>query len=164
MPDRIIHTIAPVFDAQSRILILGTMPSPKSRENAFYYGHPQNCFWRILSAVFEETVPGTNSEKTVFLLWHHIALWDVLQSCDITGADDSSIRNPVPNDLRLILSQADIQAVFTTGKKAAQLYRKLILPETGMPAHELPSTSPANCARTTFEGLKAAHMAILTWV
>ncbi|MEI8199608.1 MAG: DNA-deoxyinosine glycosylase [Eubacteriales bacterium] len=157
MPERISHTLAPVFDAQSRILILGTMPSPRSRKAGFYYGHPQNRFWRVLADVFAEDVPPDNRSKEDFLLRHHIALWDVLQSCRIEGADDSSIRDPVPNDLSLILGKADIKAVFTTGQKATQLYMKHCLQRTGIMPEYLPSTSPANCARFSYEDLVRAY-------
>ena len=118
----IYHTIPPVFDANSRILILGTMPSPRSRAEGFFYGHPQNRFWRVLSAVLEEPLPVSVAEKKAMLLRRGIALWDVLASCEIAGASDSSIRNPVLNDFAPIFSNADIKAVFTTGKTAAKLY------------------------------------------
>jgi hypoxanthine-DNA glycosylase len=142
--DTIVHPLEPVFDRNSRVLILGTMPSPRSREAGFYYGHPQNKFWRVLSDVFGEQIPPDKNAKISFLLKHHIALWDVLRSCTISGADDNSIKDPVPNDLSIILSEANIRAVFTTGKKATWLYEKYCLPQTGIPAHYLPSTSPAN--------------------
>lgn len=146
MASRVKHTIAPVFDGLSEILILGTMPSPASRETGFYYGHPQNRFWRVLSAVYNEETPQTVEEKKAFLLRNRIALWDVLSSCDITGASDRSIRNPVPNDIASLLSKTQIKRVFTTGKKAYALYTRLCLPQTGLEAVLLPSTSPANCA------------------
>ena len=107
--EHIIHSIEPVFDAESRVLILGTMPSPKSREVQFYYGHPQNRFWRVLAAVLGEEVPRSVPEKKAMLLRHRIALWDVLAECEITGASDSSIRNPVANDLSVILDHAPVQ-------------------------------------------------------
>lgn len=157
MPELISHTLAPVFDAKSRILILGTMPSPSSRKTGFYYGHPQNRFWRVLADVFTEDLPPDNRTKEVFLLRHHIALWDVLQSCRIEGADDASIRDPVPNDLSRILGDTDIKAVFTTGQKATQLYRKYCLQRTGIKSEYLPSTSPANCARFSYEDLVRAY-------
>lgn len=141
------HSLEPVFDGSSTILILGTMPSPASRENGFYYSHPQNRFWQVLSAVFDEPLPYTKEQKTQLALSHGLALWDVLASCEIDGAEDSSIRKPVANDLSLILSAAPIQAVYTTGDKAASLYRKLCRPKTGLDATALPSTSPANRGR-----------------
>lgn len=118
MENKIItHPLKPIFDENSAVLILGTMPSPKSRENNFYYGHPQNRFWRVLSAIFGEKLPENNKERTALLLKHRIALWDVLESCEIKGAEDSSIKNPIPNDLSLILESCNIKAIFTTGKK-----------------------------------------------
>ena len=128
--EHIIHSIEPVFDAESRVLILGTMPSPKSREVQFYYGHPQNRFWRVLAAVLGEELPQSVPEKKAMLLRHRIALWDVLAECEITGASDSSIRNPVANDLSVILDHAPVQAVFTTGATAWKLYTRLQKPHT----------------------------------
>lgn len=138
------HEIQPVFDSRSRVLLLGTMPSPASREQSFYYGHPQNRFWRMLAAIFDEPVPRTIEEKRDMLLRHHIALWDVLASCEIEGASDASIRDAQPNDLARIFDAADIRAVFATGTKAGELYRKLIEPTLGVPCTTLPSTNPAN--------------------
>ena len=138
------HEIQPVFDSRSRVLLLGTMPSPASREQGFYYGHPQNRFWRMLAAIFDEPTPRTIEEKRDMLLRHHIALWDVLASCEIEGASDASIRDAQPNDLARIFDAADIRAVFATGTKAGELYRKLIEPTLGVPCTTLPSTSPAN--------------------
>ena len=143
---RVVHTIEPVFDERSRVLVLGTMPSPKSREIGFYYGHPQNRFWRVLAALFDEPLPTTNEERTALLLAHRIALWDVLASCTIKGASDASIADAVPNDLRRITEAAPIQHVFCTGATAARLYRKHCEAATGIPATQLPSTSPANAA------------------
>ena len=160
MPEFITHTLAPVFDADSRVLILGTMPSPRSRKEGFYYGHPQNRFWRVLADVFKEDVPSDNQAKKTFLLHHHIALWDVLQSCTIEGADDNSIRDPAVNDLDIIISSADIRAVFTTGRKASQLYRKYCFPLTGIDSAYLPSTSPANCASFSYADLVSAYKVI----
>lgn len=161
--EHIIHSIEPVFDAESRVLILGTMPSPKSREVQFYYGHPQNRFWRVLAAVLGEEVPRSVPEKKAMLLRHRIALWDVLAECEITGASDSSIRNPVANDLSVILDHAPVQAVFTTGAIAWKLYTRLQKPHTGIEAVRLPSTSPANCA-VKMEALTEAYKAILPWL
>ncbi len=157
----IIHPLKPIFDKNSKVLVLGTMPSPKSRENNFYYGNPQNRFWRVLSAVFDESLPQNNKERTALLLKHRIALWDVLASCEIKGADDSSIKNPVPNDLSIILEACNIKAVFTTGKKAFSLYQKLCEPKTEISAISLPSTSPANC-RTSFESLVESYKSLRT--
>ena len=161
--EHIIHSIEPVFDAESRVLILGTMPSPKSREVQFYYGHPQNRFWRVLAAALGEEVPQSVPEKKAMLLRHRIALWDVLAECEITGASDSSIRNPVANDLSVILDHAPVQAVFTTGATAWKLYTRLQKPHTGIEAVRLPSTSPANCA-VKMEALTEAYKAILPWL
>lgn len=135
------------FDSESRVLILGSVPSPKSREQGFYYAHPQNRFWRVLPALFgEPPLAGDIPAQKEFLTRHHIALWDVLDSCDIEGASDASIRNPVANDMNVILSRAPIRAIFATGAKAAQLYKKHCQPVCGVPVRQLPSTSPANCA------------------
>lgn len=141
------HGFGPWYDDSSRVLILGTMPSPKSREAGFYYAHPQNRFWRVLPALYEELpLVGDIPAQKAFLTKHHIALWDVLASCEIKGAADSSIRSPIPNDLRVILHTAPIRAVFVTGQKAGMLYRRYCLPMCGVSAQVLPSTSPANCA------------------
>ena len=161
--EHIIHSIEPVFDAESRVLILGTMPSPKPREVQFYYGHPQNRFWRVLAAVLGEEVPRSVPEKKAMLLRHRIALWDVLAECEITGASDSSIRNPVANDLSVILDHAPVEGVFTTGATAWKLYTRLQKPHTGIEAVRLPSTSPVNCA-VKMEALTEAYKAILPWL
>ena len=143
-----LHTIAPVYDENSRILILGSFPSVKSREAAFFYGHPQNRFWRVMAALLSADVPQTVEEKRAFLLANHIALWDVIASCDIAGSSDASIRNAVPNDLTPILETASIRQIFTNGGTAHRLYRKYIYPLTGREDIVLPSTSPANAARS----------------
>jgi len=143
---QIIHPIPPVYDSRSEVLILGSFPSVKSREAAFFYGHPQNRFWRVLSAVCGENVPNTVEEKTALLLKRHIALWDVIASCTIEGSSDSSIRDVVPNDLRPILEASGLRRIFVNGKTAARLYEKYIEPELDIPAVILPSTSPANAA------------------
>ena len=144
----IVHPIAPVFDETSGILILGSFPSVKSREADFFYGHPQNRFWKVIAAVFEEDVPQTVPEKKAFLLRNHIAVWDVIHSCDIEGSSDSSIRNVVPNDLGLILDKADIRTIYVNGQTAYKYYRKYTEKVTGRPAVCLPSTSPANASWT----------------
>lgn len=141
---RALHELPPVFDERSRVLILGTMPSPKSRELGFYYMHPQNRFWRTLSKVLGEPLPADIPGRREMCLRNGVALWDVLAECTITGASDSSIKDPVPNRLEAILQAADIRAVFTTGKKAQSLYERFF-PES-MAAVCLPSTSPANRA------------------
>ncbi|WP_418949727.1 DNA-deoxyinosine glycosylase [Slackia isoflavoniconvertens] len=155
------HEIQPVFDSRSRVLLLGTMPSPASREQGFYYGHPQNRFWRVLAAIFDEPVPRTIEEKCDMLLRHHIALWDVLASCEIEGASDASIRDAQPNDLARIFDAADIRAVFATGTKAGELYRKLIEPTLGVPCTTLPSTSPANAKMKLADLVDAYGKALL---
>lgn len=141
-----IHPIPPVYDKNSEILILGSFPSVKSREAAFFYGHPQNRFWRVTARVFEEEVPVTTEEKKAFLLKNHIAVWDVIQSCDIVGSSDSSIRNVTVNDLNLILNAGNIRTVYVNGKTALKYYRKYTEPLINRPAVDLPSTSPANAA------------------
>lgn len=140
------HPIQPVYDSQSQILILGSFPSVKSREEGFFYGHPQNRFWRVLAAVCKAEMPVMVEEKKKFLLENHIAVWDVIQSCDIEGSSDSSIKNVVPNDIQIILDFAPIKTICVNGKKAEQLYKKYIQPKTGREAVCLPSTSPANAA------------------
>ena len=150
------HEIQPVFDSRSRVLLLGTMPSPASREQGFYYGHPQNRFWRVLAAIFNEPAPRTIEEKRDMLLRHHVALWDVLASCEIEGASDASIRDAQPNDLARIFDVADIRAVFATGTKAGELYHKLVEPTLGVPCTTLPSTSPAN-AKMKLDNLADAY-------
>ena len=161
--ERITHAFSPVFDSESRILVLGTMPSPKSRELGFYYSHPRNRFWPVLAEIFGEEVTKTPEEKENFCLRHKIALWDVLRECDIEGASDSSIKNAVPNDISIILNSADIKAIFTTGTTAAKLYKKFIEPETKIPAIALPSTSPAN-AKIKFEELVGEYKRILDFL
>ena len=140
------HPIHPVFDEDSKVLILGSFPSVKSREFNFFYGHPQNRFWKVLAAIFEEEVPVTIDEKRVFLLKNHVAVWDVIHSCDIVGSSDSSIKNVVANDLSMIFDKAEIAQIFVNGKTAEQYYKKYIEKETGRKAICLPSTSPANAA------------------
>lgn len=146
--DSVIHNIEPVFDENSRVLILGSFPSVRSREAAFFYGHPQNRFWRVTAAVFGCETPVTVAEKKAFLLNNKIALWDVISSCDIEGSSDTSIRNAKPNDISLILNKADIRKIFVNGKTAEKYYNKYILPLTGINVFCLPSTSPANAAFT----------------
>lgn len=143
---RVEHGFEPVWDRQSRILILGSMPSVKSREQKFYYGHPQNRFWKVLAAVTGQAVPETVEEKRAFLLKEGIALWDVVASCEIKGSSDSSIRDAEANDVAWLLRESGLRRVFVNGGKAAQLYDKLLLEKTKVLAVRLPSTSPANAA------------------
>ena len=149
------HEFAPIYDEYSQILILGTLPSVKSRENHFYYGHPQNRFWKLLAYLTQAQIPETIEQKKSFLLEHHIAVWDVIRSCEIEGSSDASIRDVVPNDLSEILKIADIQTIYTNGGKAYELYCKYIYPANGIKAHKLPSTSPAN-AGYSLDRLKEA--------
>ena len=138
------HTLEPIFDMHSRVLILGTMPSVKSRQQAFYYANPQNRFWTIWERLYGVSLPNIESQRA-FARNNHIALWDVLASCDIRGSEDASIRSPQPNDIAGLLEKSEIQAIFTTGKTAARLYEQLCYPKTQMPAITLLSPSPANC-------------------
>ncbi|MBQ1391925.1 MAG: DNA-deoxyinosine glycosylase [Firmicutes bacterium] len=140
------HPFPPHFRADSRILILGSFPSVKSREQGFFYGHPQNRFWQVTAAVFARPVPRTIQEKSRFLDECGIALWDVIASCEITGSQDSSIRSALPNDLTPILSSAPIEAIFVNGRTAEKLYQSYLFPVLGRKATYLPSTSPANAA------------------
>lgn len=158
--EHITHSFEPVYDNNSKILILGTLPSVKSRENNFYYGHKQNRFWKVLAHILNESVPETVEEKKYMLLKHNIAIWDVIQSCDIKGSSDSSIKNVEPTDIRKILDNSDVKYIFANGNKAGQLYKKYQLPITGIEATVLPSTSPANAA-WTFEKLCEAWRRIL---
>ena len=140
------HPIPPVFDRHSKVLILGSFPSVKSREAQFFYGHPQNRFWKVTSAVFGAPEPHTVEEKKAFLLSHGIAVWDVIASCDIEGSSDSSIKNVVPNDLTQILDKATIHTIFVNGKTAEKFYNKYIRNTVVRETVCLPSTSPANAA------------------
>lgn len=155
------HPFDPVWNEHSRVLVLGTFPSVKSRENAFYYGHPQNRFWQVLAMLFGEPTPATVEEKRAMLLRNGVALWDVLASCDITGSADGTIRNPVPNDIASLLRRAPIRQVFANGQTAANFYRKYCLPQTSIEAIPLPSTSPANAAWSVRK-LAVAWQALLT--
>lgn len=158
--ETVVHTIPPLFASDSRVLMLGSIPSPKSREVGFFYGHPQNRYWRVLAAVLGEDAPQSIEEKRAMCLRHRVAMWDVLASCEIIGAGDSTIRHPVSNDLAGLIAKTQVRAVFATGQKAAALYRKYCEPQTGLPATALPSTSPANAA-WTFERLCEAYRTIL---
>ena len=144
--EHVAHPIPPIYDKDSRILILGSFPSVKSREGCFFYHHPQNRFWKVLASVLEQPVPDTIEEKTQFLLKNHIAVWDVIASCTIEGSSDSSIRHVVPNDLSAILETAPLGQIFCNGGTAHQYYRKYQEKLTGRQALRLPSTSPANAA------------------
>lgn len=144
--ETIIHPIPPLYDRQSKILILGSFPSVKSREGHFFYNHPQNRFWKVLAAVLNAPLPETIEEKRKFLLDAKIAAWDVIASCTIEGSSDSSIKNVVPNDLGRILTAAPIEKIFCNGGTSHQYYKKYQEKITKIEAVRLPSTSPANAA------------------
>lgn len=144
--NKVYHEFEPIYHENDTILILGSIPSPKSRENKFYYGHPKNRFWKTLAKVFEEAEPTTIDDKKLFLAKYNIALWDVISSCNINKASDNSIKNVKVNDINLILKKCPIQKVFTLGKMATNLYQKYCFPKTKRESIYLPSTSPANCA------------------
>ena len=140
------HDFEPVFDENSKVLILGTFPSVKSRENRFYYGHPQNRFWKVIAGLTESEVPQTIEEKKKLLLEHGIAIWDVIESCDIIGSSDSSIKNVVPADIERVVANSKIQIIYANGGTAKKLYEKYTQKKTGLESIGLPSTSPANAA------------------
>ena len=140
------HDFEPVFDENSKVLILGTFPSVKSRENQFYYGHPQNRFWKVIAGLTESEVPQTIEEKKKLLLEHGIAIWDVIESCDIIGSSDSSIKNVVPADIERVVANSKIQNIYANGGTAKKLYEKYSQKKTGREIIGLPSTSPANAA------------------
>ena len=140
------HEFGPVFDENSRILILGSFPSVKSREEGFYYGHPRNRFWPLLAALAGENAPLSVSEKRSFLLRNGIALWDSIESCEITGSSDSSIRNITPVDIALVTDHSRIRSIFCNGASSFKYYNRYLKPVTGIEAVKLPSTSPANAA------------------
>ena len=141
-----VHNIPPLYDAESRILVLGSFPSIKSREAEFFYGHPQNRYWKVMPFLLGEPLPETIEEKAAMMHRHHIAMWDTIGSCTITGSSDSSITDVVPNDLSVILKAAHIEAIFTNGAKSTDLYNKLLYPVTGIRPVKVPSTSHANAA------------------
>ena len=142
----LIHPIPPLYDEKSQILILGSFPSVKSREECFFYGHPQNRFWKVIARVLDEKTPETIIEKKEMLLRHNIALWDVIYSCEIEGSADNTIKNVVTNDLGVILENSAIKTIYVNGKKAEAMYKKYTEMKTGIKAVTLPSTSPANAA------------------
>jgi hypoxanthine-DNA glycosylase len=144
--ERVAHPIPPLYNADSKVLVLGSFPSVKSREAQFFYHHPQNRFWRVVSAVCEEQLPVTLEEKRELLLHNKIAVWDVIQSCEIIGSSDSSIKNVIANDLTEILNTARINRIISNGSTSHQLYMRYIFPNTGVEALKLPSTSPANAS------------------
>lgn len=141
-----LHNIPPLYNKESRVLILGSFPSVKSREQAFFYGHPQNRFWLVLSNIFESEVPSTIEDKKRLILNNRLALWDVIAECEITGSSDSSIKNVIPNDIGKILADSNIKAIFVNGRTAEKYYIRFTEPIIGKKAIRLPSTSPANAA------------------
>ncbi len=145
-PELVRHPFEPVWAPDSRVLILGSLPSVLSRQQGFYYGNPQNRFWAVLGRLFDEAVPADIDGRRAFLLAHRIALWDVLAQGEISGSSDSTIQQPVANDLTTILRQSKINRVFANGQTAAKLYRDHCQPKTGLPCIALPSTSPANAS------------------
>ena len=140
------HPFPPLFSADSKVLILGSFPSVKSRENMFFYGHPQNRFWKVAAAVFGELVPQSIPEKKALILGHGLALWDSIASCEIKGSSDASITDAVPTDLSVILDNSSVERIFCNGTKSWEIYMKYQYPRTGIEAVKLPSTSPANAA------------------
>ena len=155
------HPFDPVFSADSRILILGSLPSVRSRAEGFYYGHPRNRFWQLLAHVFNEALPVSNDARRTLILQHNLALWDVIASCDINGSSDASVKNAVPVNIRLILEHAPIERVLCNGALAGKLYKQHLQPLTGIEAVVLPSTSPANAA-WSIERLAEAWKAALS--
>ena len=153
MREKQLHTFAPVYDENSKILILGTFPSVKSRENGFYYGNKNNRFWRVIADILNDSLPTTIQQKKSFLLRHNIALWDVASSCEIENSADSTIKNVVANDVKKITEQSKIEAIFCNGKTAFKLYEKFFKDSIEVDCFCLPSTSPAN-ASFSFEKLK----------
>ena len=161
MRQAVAHPFEPVVSPDSSVLILGSFPSVRSREQGFYYGHPQNRFWRVLSEVYQEPLPLTIPARRELVLRHRLALWDVIASCEITGSSDASVKNAVPVDIGQVMKAADIQAVICNGALSGRLYARYLQPLTGIDALVLPSTSPANAA-WTLPRLVAAWGAILT--
>lgn len=159
---RVTHEFEPIYDEHSNILILGSLPSVKSREQGFYYGHPQNRFWRVIAALTGEPVPETIAEKKRLLLAHGIAVWDVIESCEIIGSSDSSIRDVKINDFGRLLSELPDIRLYANGTKAYELYQKYAFPQTGRKAIKLPSTSPAN-ASWGIERLCGEWRRLLEW-
>ena len=156
---RIDHPFGPLYSDHSKILILGSFPSVKSREQNFFYGHPQNRFWKVIASVFDEPVPATVEEKKELIISHDLALWDSIAGCEITGSSDASIRNARPNDIGIILSSCSIAQIYCNGRKSHELFRKYIEPVIQRGAVCLPSTSPAN-AQWSLDRLTEAWSAI----
>ncbi len=161
--EKVNHEIPPIYDENSKILILGSFPSVKSRENQFFYHHPQNRFWKVMASIFNEDIPATIEDKKSLLIINKVALWDVIKSCEIEGSSDSSIRNVVPNDINLILEKSNIQQIFCNGNKSYSLYKKYLEKDTGIKSISLPSTSPAN-ARFNLDMLVHEWRVILDFI
>ena len=154
--DTVVHPFAPIYDAHSRVLILGSLPSVASRQQAFYYAHPRNRFWPVMAAL-DGSPLDTTAQRVAFLHRRHFALWDVIASCTITGSSDASIRDVTANDFNRLLAETEIKTIVTTGKTAGRCYQKYAQPKTGIAAIVLPSTSPANAAVVSFEQLLEAY-------
>ena len=163
MEMRVSHEFGPYINKNSKVLILGSIPSVKSRKCGFYYMHPQNRFWSVLSDLFDEDFPKTILEKKQLLFRHKIALWDVIESCDIDGSSDSSIKNVKVNDIKKLIVGTDVKTIFVTGKKSLQLYNRYCLKDVGIEAIYLPSTSGANC-RMSYEDLRNKYEMIIKYV
>lgn len=159
--DQISHPFPPVVDADCKILVLGSFPSVKSREEGFFYGHPQNRFWRMLATVLNEDVPTDIPAKHALLLQHHIALWDVIASCEIQGSSDASVKNAIPVDITRITGMAHIERVICNGTLAGRLYQQYLRPVLGIDEVTLPSTSPANAAWSLDRLIQAWRSALL---
>lgn len=157
--EHVVHPFEPVWNIESEVLILGSLPSVKSRENNFYYGHKQNRFWKVISKVFGENEPYSIEEKKAMLLRNRIAIWDVIHECDIQGSSDSSIKNVMVTDLENLLRNSNIKKIYANGNKAGALYNKYQKNVTDMDIVVLPSTSPANAA-WSLEKLVAAWQVI----
>ena len=157
---RVTHEFPALYDRESQVLMLGSIPSPKSREMALYYGHPQNRSWKVMAAVLGEDIPETIPQKKALLKKHHIALWDVLDSCTIVGASDTSIEDPVVNNIGELVKKSKISRIFCTGATAYNLYKKFCANDVDIEAVKLPSTSPANCA-VSLEKLVEAYKVVL---
>ena len=164
MKEQITHPFPPLYDGNSRILILGSFPSVKSREQRFFYGHPQNRFWKVMAAVLDWPVPQTIEEKKAMLHRNGIALWDSIAQCRIEGSSDASIEQVIPNDLSPIFEAAEIRRVYCNGKKSFEMYRRYIEPTSHRPAYALPSTSPANAAWSLDRLIEAWSAEILPWI
>jgi hypoxanthine-DNA glycosylase len=154
------HPFPPLFSEESNTLILGSFPSVKSREAMFFYGHPQNRFWKVIASLYGAPVPASIPEKRELILQNRLALWDSIASCEITGSSDSSIKNAAPTDLGLILRSSKVDRIFCNGTASFNIYCKYQLPLLGIEAVKLPSTSPANAA-WSLEKLITAWQAIL---